>query len=183
MAENHAILPESVLRFPDALVHRMVGEYKIVFKRARCRFRNRCCCHVIVSAFSPGREVPFVRRSTPRNGDVESLPAAPVDPLSALADPTYGDVEAQLTLLLRSIDATIAPFVTKIRTASLRRGPDLAKRRNQAPDLLLREAGDCASSTKRWQINHQYEPSSARRVRIPALRCGGGPPSGSPRLR
>ncbi|HEX8802371.1 MAG TPA: hypothetical protein VF772_27360, partial [Terriglobales bacterium] len=46
----------------------------------------------------PAAKLP-VRETTPRNGDVESLPAAPVDPLFAVANPTDGDVEAQLTLL------------------------------------------------------------------------------------
>ena len=65
----------------------------------------------------------LVREATPRNGDVESLPAAPVDPLFAVANPTDGDVEAPVDAsLYSSIDAQNTAFVTKLRTASPRRG-------------------------------------------------------------
>src|SRR5208337_2082912 len=72
MTQDDALASQDGFRLPDAFVHGMVGEYEIVFERAGGYFDNRCCCHVNVSAFSSGREVPLVEETTPRNGDVES---------------------------------------------------------------------------------------------------------------
>src|SRR6516164_5214126 len=82
MPEDHALFAQNFFGFANAVVHRMVGEYEIVFERAGCCFRYRCCCHVDVSAFSPGREVPVLRVPRPGTGMLKALPAAPVDPLT-----------------------------------------------------------------------------------------------------
>ncbi len=73
MSEDHALAAQGLFRRRNAFVHRVIGENEIVFERAGCCFRNRCCSHCYVSAFSPGRAVSVViGNCTPRNGDVES---------------------------------------------------------------------------------------------------------------
>jgi len=54
---------------------------------------------------------------------LKALPATPVDPLFATANPTDGDVEAAVDASsYDSIDAEVAQFVTKTISAPLRRG-------------------------------------------------------------
>ncbi len=55
MSEDDALAAQVCSGGRNAGVHRVVGEYEIVFERAGCCFCNRCCSHFYVSAFSPGR--------------------------------------------------------------------------------------------------------------------------------
>ena len=54
MSEDHALAAQLLPGCGNAFVHRVIGEYEIVFERAGCRFCYRCCSHLFVSAFSPG---------------------------------------------------------------------------------------------------------------------------------
>jgi len=153
----------------------MVGEYKIVFKRAGCYFRNRCCCHVNVSAFSSGRAFPLLRKITPRNGDVESLPAAPVDPLPAAADPTYGDVEAAVDAsFTNQIDAIAARIVTKTRTASPRRGT-IPTPWQPGTCCYFHAIVKILQALRPIATTPRCAPSSSKPAQTPVRQCDGAP--------
>jgi hypothetical protein len=54
VTQDDTLAAESFFGDGNAVVHGAVRLYEVIFKRARCRFCNRCCSHLFVSAFSPG---------------------------------------------------------------------------------------------------------------------------------
>src|ERR1019366_4482862 len=94
MTKNDALAAQGSFGVRNAAVHGAIREYEIVFERAGYRFSNRCCSHFLSLPSVPAAQFRLDRNLTPWNGDVESWSAASVDPLPAVAGPTYGDVEA-----------------------------------------------------------------------------------------
>ena len=54
VAEDDALVAKSFPGIRNAAVHGIIWENEVIFERAGCRFCNRCCSHLFVSAFSPG---------------------------------------------------------------------------------------------------------------------------------